>query len=351
VNSFRSGRIARPVNPRLLRTLAAIHRYQGKQELYAAQVPETLSILQQRAVIESTESSSRIEGVIASPARIREVLLENAEPTTRSEAELAGYKATLDMIHRHHSDIAVTPNVVRQLHGYLFQFVPGRPGRWKPADNNVTATLPNGKRIVVFRAVPAVATPQAMKDLCDDTYYALLEQQSDRLLITGAFILDFLCIHPFHDGNGRVARLLTTLLLYRTHFDVARYISIERLIEGTKENYYVSLRASSERWHQGKHDLDPWWEYFLGILLAAYRELDDRLRASAAHGPAARVRNAINGLPEFFTVGDVEHMVPGVSRPTMNRVLREMRIAKEIKKVNAGRYAQWQKLDRFYTPR
>jgi Fic family protein len=303
-----------------------------------------LSILQQRAVIESTESSNRIEGITASPSRLREILVENAEPTTRPEGELAGYKVVLDAIHRSHDAMRVTPNTVRQLHRDLFQFVPGRAGHWKPTDNDVTATLPTGQRIIVFRAVPAVATSQAMKDLCDDLELALQDQRNDPLLIVGTFVLDFLCIHPFHDGNGRIARLLTTLLLYRTHFNVASYVSIERLIERTKEHYYLALRESSERWHQGRHSLDPWWEYFLGVLLAAYRELDERLTTSMAHAPGNRVRAAIRLLPEEFSVSDVERVTPGVSRPTINRVLREMRIAKEVKPLSAGRYAQWRKL-------
>jgi Fic family protein len=343
-NSFQHGRIDQPLTPALLRQLTAIYEFKGKQGLFEAQAPEVLAALQKSAIIESTESSNRIEGVVASPERVREIVGLGAAPVTRSEAEIAGYRDVLATIHASYPHIAITSNYLLQLHRDLYRYAGGPAGRWKAQDNTIDATLPDGTVETIFVPVPAFLTPEAMRALCRDFTDARKKERTDPLLLIGAFVFDFLCVHPFTDGNGRLARLLTTLLLYQADFSVVRYISIERIVEETKPSYYASLRASSEGWHEGTHTLVPWWEYFLGVLLAAYRELNDRLEVSRVPTKADRVRLAIQQLPEVFTVAEVERACPGVKRPTIKLAMKRMREAGEITCIRPGKYAMWKKI-------
>jgi len=300
-NSFGSRRVLEPVPSHLIGQLTAIYEFKGREKLYQLQAPEILSVLQTNAIVESTESSNRIEGVVASPERVREIVGKGAAPLNRSEAEIAGYRDVLGQIHTSHPFIAVTPNVILQLHRDMFRYTAAPAGAWKPVVNKSEATNAEGKKEIVFRPVSAFATPMAMEELCSDFARAAANATPDPLLGTAAFVLDFLCIHPFLDGNGRLARLLTTLLYYKSGFTVARYVGVERLVEQTKSSYYESLRASSERWHEGRHSLLPWWEYFLGITLAAYQELDQKLGGGELPSKADRVRLAVQVMPAVFS--------------------------------------------------
>jgi len=226
----------------------------------------------------------------------------------------------------------------------MFKYTTARAGEWKSVENTIEASTPDGRREVVFQPVKAFATPAAMDQLCDDFARTTARGTPDPLLTTAAFILDFLCIHPFLDGNGRLARLLTTLLFYKAGFTVARYVGVERLVENTKSSYYASLRASSERWHEGEHSLEPWWDYFLGVTLAAYEELDQKLGGGELPSKANRVRLAIQVMPPVFSKAELAVACPNISERTLKRVLDELRAERKIEVAKRGRNAVWRKL-------
>jgi Fic family protein len=267
-------------------------------------------------------------------------------PRNRSEQEIAGYRDALATIHANHTNMPFTVGMVLQLHRDLYQYVAQQGGRWKMTDNEITETGADGAKIVRFRPVPAHHTPEAMERL-----HTLFREEWDRgeidpLLLIPTYVFDFLCIHPFTDGNGRMARLLTLLLLYQAGFEVGRYISLEHLIENQREGYYDALYKSSQGWHEGTHALLPWWEYFLGVmLLGAYHEFERRTgELTTTHGAKKElVFDTIGHLPEEFRVADIERACPGVSRPTINRALRDLREAGKIVCVKGGRDAIWRK--------
>ena len=348
MNSFEAGFLERQaVSQALLQTIRTLGEYKGKQELFAIQVPQVLRTLREAALIHSTEASNRIEGVVASPARIRAIVERRSEPQNRSEQEIAGYRDVLNTIHAHHADMDFTPNLVLQLHRDLFQFTHVAGGNWKITDNTITERHPDGKETVRFTPVSALETPGAMAELHDRCNARWNQRDVEPLLLIPAYVLDFLCIHPFLDGNGRMARLLTLFLLYRAGYEVGRYISLEALVEQTKDSYYDTLHVSSQGWHQTTHALVPWWEYFLGVmLLKAYRELEARVGATSARRGAKRalIVDAVHRLPEQFRYADVTRLVPSVSRPTINRALRDLRQRGEIRCLKPGRDAIWEKI-------
>jgi Fic family protein len=269
---------------------------------------------------------------------------QGATPSNRPEAEIAGYRDVLGQIHASHQFIPVTPNVILQFHRDMFKYTSARAGVWKPVENTIEARTVDGTKEVVFVPVPAFATPAAMEDLCNDFAQATATGTPDPLLATAAFVLDFLCIHPFLDGNGRLARLLTTLLFYKAGFTVARYVGVERLVEKTKVSYYESLRASSERWHEGQHSLMPWWEYFLGITLAAYEQLDQKLGGGDIPSKADRVRMAVRVMPAVFSKVELAGACPKISSRTLKRVLDELRKEGLIELATRGKNAMWRKI-------
>ena len=342
-NSFASRRIFESLPAEVVGQLTAIYELKGREKLYHARAPEILAVLQKHAIIESTESSNRIEGVIASPGRVREIVGAGAEPATRSEAEIAGYRDVLGHIHVAHPFIPVTSNVILQLHRDMFKYTSAPAGVWKPVENTIEATTPDGAKEIVFRPVSVLATPSEMNDLCETYGATAAAREIDPLLSASAFVLDCLCIHPFLDGNGRMARLLSTLLLYQGGFNVARYVGIERVVERTKASYYASLRASSEGWHEGEHSLVPWWTYFLGIILAAYQELDHKLGGGDLPSKADRVRLAVELMPAVFSKADLENACPDVSGRTVKRVLEQLRDEGKVEIAKRGKAALWRK--------
>lgn len=231
-------------------------------------------------------SSNRIEGIEAPPDRIKRLVEQKTRPQNRSEQEIAGYRDVLATIHANHANISFTTSGVLQFHRDLYQFVPQQSGRWKPIDNEIIETRADGTRVVRFKPVSAHQTPEIMEKLHSSFKDYWENREIDPLLLIPAYVLDFLCIHPFLDGNGRMARLLTLLLLYHAGYKVGRYISLEHLIEAHREGYYDALFRSSQGWHDGNHSLTPWWEYFLGvILLGAYQEFERRTgELTNAHG-------------------------------------------------------------------
>lgn len=328
---------------RQLATLRALGEYRGKQALYMIQSPELLADLRQVAKVESTESSNRLEGVVVPASRIKSLVLKNATPKSRSEQEVAGYRDALNLIHESADQMPFSEGTVLQLHGILYRYMPQPGGRWKATNNDIVERHPDGSTRVRFRPVAAHLTPPAMADLVGRYRQALDQQLADPLVLVALVILDFLCIHPFPDGNGRMARLLTLQLLY--HFDcaVGRFISLERIFEETKESYYETLEASSQGWHDAAHDIAPWLDYFWGTLLRAYREFEERVgtieRTRGAKGDRVRAEVLKRNLP--FSISDIEQSCPGVSRDMVRLVLRTMKAEGLIATTGKGRGAKW----------
>lgn len=333
-----------PITHNLLRTIRQIAEYKGKQDLFKEQSPQVLETLRQTAIIQSTESSNRIEGVTAPLERIKELVAKKTTPRNRSEQEIAGYRDVLNAIHADHTDIPVTTGVVLQFHRDLYQFLPGEGGKWKPADNEITETQPDGTKIIRFKPVPAHQTRDAMEDLHKRFNNLWQSGEIEPLLLICTYVLDFLCIHPFLDGNGRMARLLTLLLLYKAGYEVGRYISLEKMVEETKESYYDTLYAASQGWHETQHSLLPWWEYFLGVmLLGVYQEFERRV-GLVTTGRGTKTAMVLDGLKRFvgdFTIRDLQERCPNVGIDLIRRILREERNAGRIECLGRGPNARW----------
>jgi Fic family protein len=249
----------------------------------------------------------------------------------------------LALIHESGRDLAFTPNVLLQLHGMLYRYMPNPGGRWKPADNDIVERQPDGTSRVRFKPVPAHLTPMGMEQLAANYAIAAQMPSLDSLIVAPLAILDFLCIHPFADGNGRMSRLLTLMLLYHDNYAVGRYISIERVYEETKEGYYETLEASSQGWHKGQHDPNPWLNYFWGALLRAYREFEKRVGSARKRtgSKSAQVREAVLVKNAPFSISEIEADCPGVSRETVRIALRAMSGEGLISSTGKGRSAKW----------
>ncbi len=327
-------------------TLRALGEYRGKQQLYVAQSPEVLNGLRQIAVIESTESSNRLEGVVVPKDRLKSLVIKNATPQNRSEQEVAGYRDALGLIHESAEHMHFAENVILQLHSILYRYMPQPGGQWKSTNNDIIEKHSDGTVRVRFHPVAAHLTPMSMHDLVGRYGTAVSQHLADPLVLVPLCILDFLCIHPFPDGNGRVARLLTLLLLYQFDYAVGRYISLERIFEESKESYYETLETSSQGWHEGKHDVLPWLNYFWGSLLRAYKEFEERV-GTIERGRGAkseRVRNEILKRTIPFSISDIENDCPGVSRDMVRLVLRAMKAEGVIAPMGKGRSAKWQRI-------
>jgi Fic family protein len=348
MNSFMLGFLeGQSISPALLVAVRRIGEFRGREALYQSSAPQLLETLREAAIIASAESSNRIEGVEAPKERIEALVRHRETPRNRSEQEIAGYREVLTTIHANWMNMPSTPNVVLQLHRDLYQFVPGQGGYWKTVPNQIEERLSDGTVRLRFETVPPHRTASAMEDLHERLNEEWEGGRTDHLLLVGAYVLDFLCIHPFLDGNGRMARLLTLFLLYRAGYGVGRYVSLEQVIEETRESYYDALLASSQGWHESRHSLLPWWEYFLGVaVLTAYRRLDERLSGITSRRGAkqAMVEAAIRRLPERFRYGDIERACPGISRPTIQRAMQRLREAGKIELVSRGRDAEWRKV-------
>jgi Fic family protein len=327
----------------LAMTLRGLGEFHGRQVLYSEQSPEVLETLRRVAMIQSVESSNRIEGITVLPERLSELVAEKTTPRDRPEQEVAGYREVLNDIHLHHASLGLSTKLILQWHRTMYRFTGEKRGQWKPRDNAIVEVRPDGRQVVRFRPASTLVTPEFMRRLVDLFDQSLAEGKADPLLLIASFILDFECIHPFMDGNGRIGRLLTLLLLYHAGYEVGRYISLERIVEESKETYYEALRKSSEGWHQARHDLRPWWEYFLGMLTAAYNEFEARVGTITSARGAKRemVRRAIDRLPDPFTIADLRRACPGISPRTLKRALTELAKDRKIKRVGAGPGAQW----------
>ena len=329
-------------------SLRTIGECRGKQQLYYQQTPEVLESLRHVAIVESSESSNRLEGITAPHKRVEALVLRSSAPRNRSEQEIAGYRDALALIHESAAHMSFTTNVVLQIHGLIYRYLPSEGGRWKMADNEIVERDRDGNLVRVrFRPVGAVATPQAMETLVGNYRAAADGQPQDPLVTVPLAILDFLCVHPFADGNGRTARLLTLLLLYHCGYEVGRYISLERIFEQSKETYYEALEASSQGWHDGKHDAFPWMTYFWGALIRAYSEFEDRVGTirSGRGSKTEQVRLAVERKIGPFAISDLLADCPGVSRDMVRHVLRQMRDEGLVEVRGRGRAAKWVKTD------
>jgi Fic family protein len=317
----------------------------GKQDLWLRQKPEILAVLREQAVIQSAESSNRIEGVTVAANRLRPLLLGKARPRDRSEEELAGYRAALDWIFLRKRRVAITPDVIRRLHALAQGGSQGDAGALKARDNEIIEMLPTGERSLRFVPVSAKETPAALEMLCRRYRTACDEERIPPLLILATLVLDLLCIHPFRDGNGRVSRLATSLLLQSQGFEVARYISLERLVEETKEDYYRVLKVCSQGWLEGKNEIIPWWNFFLGTLRRAYKELERQIVVAGARpAKGALVRQAVLGQVESFTLAEMAAQLPAASSQLIKKVLAEMKKARLVRLAGRGRGASWERI-------
>ena len=325
-----------------LSVLKKIGEYKGKQELFQHQTPEILESLKKIAIIESTKCSNRIEGVTAPDERIEALVLHSTTPQNRSEQEIAGYRDALDVIHESAPHMTLSSNVILQLHSTIYRYMSDSGGHWKLADNEIVEKSADGIiRRVRFKAVGAVETPQAVEDLAQGYKAAIHEYEP--LVVIPLAVLDFLCIHPFDDGNGRVARLLTLMLLYHFDYQVGRYISLERIFEESKETYYETLERSSQGWHQGKHNAMPWLAYFWGALLRAYHEFEERVGTirTSRGSKTDQVRKAVERKIVPFSISDIERDCPAISRDMIRLVLRQMKAEGSITPQGKGRGAKW----------
>ena len=338
--------LTRLLTPEISSLLSAIHEYKGKQDFYLGAKPDTLDALLEIAKIQSTDASNRIEGIYTTDKRLRELVAQKTTPRNRNEREILGYRDVLATIHESHDAIPVTPSVIRQLHRDLYAHLPvGIGGEWKAGDNVIAQTDASGARSVRFTPVPAWETPMAVAALCDALRTTLEERRHDPLLAAALFVLDFLCIHPFSDGNGRMSRLLTLLLLYRSGCAVGKYVSLEMLVERSKETYYETLALSSSRWHEETNDPSPFVGYFLQIVLRAYREFESRID-KVVENPAtktARIRAVFDENLGRIRKKDILLRCPDISEAMVEKTLASLLAAGFIRKFGAGRATSYAK--------
>ena len=318
----------------LLGLIAAIYKEVGKQEMYLKQKPQELEKLVEIAKIQSTEASNAIEGIVTTNTRIRQLMEEKTTPRNRDEKEIAGYRDVLGIIHESFDAIPITQNYILQLHKILFSHL-GNPaaGKTKTVQNYINATFPDGHTETLFIPLEPYETPKALDRICDEYNHVIGNAELEPLIAIPVFIHDFLCIHPFNDGNGRMSRLLTTLLLYRSGFYVGKYISLEAKIAKHKDLYYDALSASQNGWHEGSDDPVPFIKYLLGTILAAYRDFEDRFALVEVKRSALdMVRLAAQYKIGRFTKQDIRELCPSLSISSIEGSLRKLVDNGEIKR-------------------
>mgnify|MGYP000752140245 FL=1 len=332
------------LTPEIVMYLTQIHEFKGEQTLFIEAKADTLSQLVDIAKIQSTEASNKIEGIYTSDERLKALVKDSTRPRTRNEREIAGYRDVLNTIHENHDYIPPKPSIILQLHRDLYKFE-GMDigGRYKTSDNIIEEQDSEGNKSVRFRPMPAWETPEAIEKLCQSYDEALNSENIDALIIIPMFVLDFLCVHPFNDGNGRISRLLTLLLLYRSGYIVGKYISIEKLIEQTKEIYYESLQLSSSGWHENKNDYEPFVKYMLGVIVAAYREFSSRVSLLTTQGMSKpdRVKEIIRATLGPITKTEILAKCPDISQVTVQRALADLVDKGDIIKLGGGRYTKY----------
>lgn len=332
------------LSPEIVAYVAQIHEQKGQQNLFIEAHKDVLTELLEIAKVQSTEASNRIEGIITTDARLKKIVWNKTTPKNRSEREIAGYRDVLATIHEHYDYIPPRPGMILQLHRDLYKYSnTAIGGSFKNSDNVIAEELTDGTKRVRFEPVPAWETPEAMDHLCQSLSNALSDPELDPLLVIPMFILDFLCIHPFNDGNGRMSRLLTLLLLYRAGYIVGKYVSIEKLIADSKESYYEALQDSSLGWHENGNDYYPFVRYMLGVITAAYREFAARVDVLITKGLSkpGRVKEIIRTTAGNITKAQIMSQCPDISQKTVERALKELIDTGEIIKIGGGRYTSY----------
>ena len=323
----------------ILGLIAAIYKEAGKQEMYLKQRPEELEKLVEIAKVQSTEASNAIEGIVTTSTRIRQLVEEKTAPRNRDEQEIAGYRDALNIIHENFDAIPITRNYILQLHKVLYSHMNNpMAGQTKSVQNYISATDPDGHTETLFTPLAPFETPEALDRICDEYNRVIGNMEAEPLIVISIFIHDFLCIHPFNDGNGRMSRLLTTLLLYRNGFYVGKYISLEAKIAKNKDLYYAALRQAQEGWHEGTEDAVPFIKYLLGIILSAYRDFEDRFSLVEQKKPALEtVRQATLNKIGRFSKQDIRELCPALSVSSIEGALRKLIASGELKREGNGK--------------
>lgn len=323
----------------ILGYIAAIYKEAGKQELYLKQRPEELERLVEIAKVQSTEASNAIEGIVTTSTRIKQLVEEKTTPRNRDEQEIAGYRDVLNLIHENFDVIPITQNYILQLHKVLYSHM-NNPvaGRTKNVQNYISATYPDGHSEVLFTPLAPYETPAALDRICEEYNRVIGNFEVEPLIAIPVFIHDFLCIHPFNDGNGRMSRLLTTLMLYQNGFYVGKYISLEAKIAKDKDLYYSALAQAQTRWYEGTEDVVPFIKYILGTILSAYRDFEERFALVETKLPAIEVvRNATKNKIGRFTKQDIRELCPSLSLSSIEGSLRKLVESGELKREGAGK--------------
>ncbi|MDO4383400.1 MAG: Fic family protein [Eubacteriales bacterium] len=323
----------------ILGLIAAIYKEMGKQELYLKQRPEELEKLVEISKIQSTESSNAIEGIVTTSTRIRQLVKEKTTPRNRDEQEIAGYRDALNIIHENFDIIPISKNYILQLHKILFNHMNNpSAGITKNVQNYITATYPDGSVKTLFTPLPPYETPEALERICQEYNRVIGNTEVDPLIIIPIFIHDFLCIHPFNDGNGRMSRLLTTLLLYQNGFYVGKYISLEAKIDHNKDLYYSVLEEAQHGWHDGTENVIPFIKYLLGTILSAYKDFEERFALVEKKRPTLEiVRMATAQKIGRFTKQDIRELCPSISISSIEGALRKMVDSGELQREGSGR--------------
>ena len=322
----------------ILGLIAAIYKEAGKQEMYLKQRSEELEKLVEIAKVQSTEASNAIEGIVTTSTRIRQLVEEKTAPRNRDEQEIAGYRDALNIIHENFDAIPITRNYILQLHKVLYSHMNNpMAGQTKSLQNYISATYPDGHTETLFTPLAPFETPEALDRICDE-YNRVIGMEAEPLIVIPIFIHDFLCIHPFNDGNGRMSRLLTTLLLYRNGFYVGKYISLEAKIAQNKDLYYAALRQAQEGWHEGTEDAVPFIKYLLGTILAAYKDFEERFELIEEKLPALEmVRKATQHKIGKFTKQDIRELCPSLSVSSIESSLRTLVKDGDLMKGGSGK--------------
>ena len=323
----------------IISLVAQIHEYKGRQEVYLKQKPETLDKLVEIAKRQSTEASNAIEGIRTTSTRLKELCEEKTTPKNRDEEEILGYRDVLNTIHENYEYIPIRTNYILQLHRDLYKYTEKSiGGSFKISQNVIAATDETGKEYVLFTPLAPYETPSAIDAICENYNRMIENQELDTILLIPIFIHDFLCIHPFSDGNGRMSRLLTLLLFYKAGYIVGKYVSMEMLIEKTKETYYEALQASSTGWHEGENSYEPFVKYYLGIMLKAYNEFESRVEHLKYHNLSKpdRIKAVIDNKVGKITKKEIMELCPDISKVTVERTLTDLVKSGYIAKVGAG---------------
>ena len=323
----------------IINLLSQIHEHRGKQELFLTRKPAVLDKLVEIAKIQSVEDSNRIEGIVTTAVRIKELVNQKTTPRNRDEEEILGYRDVLNIIHESYEYIPINSNYILQLHRHLYKYSEkGIGSRYKNTQNSIIEKDINGNVIEKFKPLSPYETPGAIEQICDELNRAFDKNEVNSLLLIPIFIHDFLCIHPFNDGNGRMSRLLTTLLLYRQGYVIGKYISLESKIEKSKDSYYVALEKSGIGWHENREEPVPFIKYILRTILAAYIDFEERVDYVDEKVPTIElVRNAVDSKLGKFTKSDMMELVPSVGKATIENMLKQLTEEGYIERHGRGR--------------